>query len=56
MDLHAATRDPAGRTESDSIALPGGGVAMPMVGLGTFQAKGEACYTAVLHALKVGAR
>ena len=34
----------------------GGGIALPMVGLGTWQMQGRRAYEAVRHALEVGYR
>lgn len=42
-------------TDSRAVLLPGG-VSMPVLGLGTWQATGPDCYRAVRHALSVGYR
>lgn len=42
-------------TDIRAVPLPGG-VSMPLLGLGTWQATGSECYRAVTHALSVGYR
>ncbi|HEX2023997.1 MAG TPA: aldo/keto reductase, partial [Acidimicrobiales bacterium] len=41
--------------EQPTVSLGGGG-ALPLVGLGTWQMTGSRCYRAVLYALEVGYR